>query len=153
MVCVTRKLPTLFHHYLYIHTNIFARYTHILFNTTYIFHVKWCDKCFFNPILNAWYEELAARWASTKIHYTLHAHKWYVSAIPSHRWLETHTKIVVDCLHKRDKVRKIAIITPLYKAEDPMFFNNYRPIALLSVFSKIIERLIYTRKLDFINKE
>ena len=31
---------------------------------------------------------------------------------------------------------KLAIITPLYKAKDPMFFNNYRPIYLLSVFSK-----------------
>ena len=47
---------------------------------------------------------------------------------------------------------KLAIITPLYKAKDPLFFNNYRPISLLSVFSKIIERLMYTRLLDFINK-
>ena len=47
---------------------------------------------------------------------------------------------------------ELAIITPLYKAKDPMFFNNYRPISLLSVFSKIIERLMYTRLLDFINK-
>ena len=47
---------------------------------------------------------------------------------------------------------KLAIITPLYKAKDPMFFNNYRPISLLSVFSKIIERLIYSRLLNFINK-
>ena len=47
---------------------------------------------------------------------------------------------------------KLAIITPLYKAKDPMFFNNYRPISLLSVFSKIIERLMYSRLLNFINQ-
>ena len=47
---------------------------------------------------------------------------------------------------------KFAIITPLYKAKDPMFFNNYRPISLLSVFSKIIERLMYNRLLNFINR-
>ena len=47
---------------------------------------------------------------------------------------------------------KLAIITPLYKAKDPMFFNNYCPISLLSVFSKIIERLMYSRLLNFINK-
>ena len=47
---------------------------------------------------------------------------------------------------------KLAIITPLYKAKDPMFFNNYRPISLLSVFSKIIERLMYSRLLNFIDK-
>ena len=32
-----------------------------------------------------------------------------------------------------------------------MFFNNHRPISLLSVFSKIIERLMYSRQLNFIN--
>ena len=41
---------------------------------------------------------------------------------------------------------KIAIVSPLYKG-DPMFFNNYRPISLLSVFSKILERLMYNRLL------
>ena len=47
---------------------------------------------------------------------------------------------------------KIAVITPLYKAKDPMFFNNYRTISLLSVFSKIFERLMYNRILNFINR-
>ena len=47
---------------------------------------------------------------------------------------------------------KIAVITPLYKAKDPMFFNNYRPISPLSVFSKIFERLMYNRILNFINR-
>ena len=47
---------------------------------------------------------------------------------------------------------KIAIKSPLYKAKDLMFFNNYRPISLLSVFSKILERLMYNRLLKFIDK-
>ena len=47
---------------------------------------------------------------------------------------------------------KIAAVTPLYKAKDPMMFNNYRPISLISVFAKILERLMYNRLLMFINK-
>ena len=47
---------------------------------------------------------------------------------------------------------KCANVIPLYKAQDPMLFNNYRPIALLSVFSKIIESLMYNRLIDFLNK-
>ena len=47
---------------------------------------------------------------------------------------------------------KLAVVSPLYKAKDPIFFNNYRPISLLSVFSKILERLMYSRLLKFINK-
>ena len=33
---------------------------------------------------------------------------------------------------------KIAVVSPVYKAKDPMYFNNYRPISLMSVFPKNI---------------
>ena len=48
---------------------------------------------------------------------------------------------------------KTAVITPLYNAKDPMMFDNYRPISLISVFVKILERLMYNRLLKFINKK
>ena len=47
---------------------------------------------------------------------------------------------------------KIAAATPLYKAKDPMMFNNYHLISLISVFAKILERLMYNRLLNFVNK-
>ena len=47
---------------------------------------------------------------------------------------------------------KIAQVLPLYKNNDPMLFNNYRPISLLPFFSKVFERLMYNRLIDFIEK-
>ena len=47
---------------------------------------------------------------------------------------------------------KIAQIIPWYKNDDPMQFNNYRPVSLLPFFSKLFERLMYNRLIDFINK-
>ena len=47
---------------------------------------------------------------------------------------------------------KNALVCPIYKAKDPKVFSNYRPISLLSIFSKILERLMYDRLLEFLNK-
>jgi len=47
---------------------------------------------------------------------------------------------------------KIAKIVPIYKSDDKKTISNYRPISVLPAFSKILERLIYNRLLDFINK-
>ena len=47
---------------------------------------------------------------------------------------------------------KNALVCPRYKAKDPMVFSNYRPISLLSIFSKTLERLMYVRLLEFLNK-
>ena len=47
---------------------------------------------------------------------------------------------------------KIAKVIPLFKSGDPMQFSNYRPVSVLPVFSKVLERLMYSRLLSFINK-
>ena len=46
---------------------------------------------------------------------------------------------------------KISKITPLFKSGDKKVMNNYRPISVLSVFSKILEKLIKNRMLSFID--
>ena len=47
---------------------------------------------------------------------------------------------------------KITKIIPLFKANDNMYLVNYRPIAVLSVFSKIFEKIMYKRLYNFIRK-
>ena len=47
---------------------------------------------------------------------------------------------------------KIAKVLPFFKSSDNMLITNYRPISVLPIFSKILEKLMYTRLLEFINK-
>ena len=45
---------------------------------------------------------------------------------------------------------KLAKIIPIYKKGDTRNIQNYRPIALLSIFSKLLEKLVYNRVITFI---
>ena len=45
---------------------------------------------------------------------------------------------------------KIAKVEPIYKGDDKTLVNNYRPISVLPVFSKIFEKIIFTRKCNFV---
>ena len=46
---------------------------------------------------------------------------------------------------------KIAKVIPIFKAGDKSQMDNYRPISLLSSFSKIMEKIIAARLLDFLD--
>ena len=45
---------------------------------------------------------------------------------------------------------KLAKVTPIYKTGDVMLFNNYRPVSVLPVFSKLFEKVMYKRFLDYL---
>ena len=47
---------------------------------------------------------------------------------------------------------KTANVIPLYKADDPMQFNHYRPVSLLCILSKVFEKVMYSRLISFLNE-
>ena len=50
------------------------------------------------------------------------------------------------------EILKLAIVKPLHKKGYTGELQNYRSISLLSVFSKIIEKLMYSRVMSFVTK-
>ena len=47
---------------------------------------------------------------------------------------------------------KLAKVIPLYKKNSPEVPSNYRPISLLSIFGKIMEKLMHKRLYSFLEK-
>ena len=46
---------------------------------------------------------------------------------------------------------KIAKVIPLHKKADPLLPQNYRPVAILCILSKVIERVIFLQIVNFMN--
>ena len=46
---------------------------------------------------------------------------------------------------------KLAKVISIYKADNEQHIQNYRPISVLPFFSKIFEKVIYNKLLEFIN--
>ena len=46
---------------------------------------------------------------------------------------------------------KLAKVIPIYKGDDELLCENYRPISLLPIFSKVFEKVIYTRMYKFLS--
>ena len=45
---------------------------------------------------------------------------------------------------------KLAKVIPIYKGDDELLCENYRPISLLPIFSKVFEKVIYARMYKFL---
>ena len=47
---------------------------------------------------------------------------------------------------------KIALVTPIYKSNEENKFENYRPISVITCFAKILEKIMYKRLINFVEK-
>lgn len=47
---------------------------------------------------------------------------------------------------------KVAKVIPVHKNGPTTLLNNYRPISLLSAFNRILEKLMYKRLINFLDK-
>ena len=47
---------------------------------------------------------------------------------------------------------KIANVVPTYKTGNEHVFSNFRPVSVLPVFSRLLEKLMYNRLMDFITR-
>ena len=45
---------------------------------------------------------------------------------------------------------KLAIVTPIFKSGAKNDANNYRPISVISIFSRMLERLVHDQLYDFL---
>ena len=48
------------------------------------------------------------------------------------------------------KELKLANVLPLYKTDDPFLFNNYRPVSVLSILSKVFEKIMYSMLMEYL---
>ena len=48
------------------------------------------------------------------------------------------------------QILKYAGVIPIFKASSPLEVTNYRPISLLQIFNKVIEKLMYVRVSNFL---
>ena len=46
-------------------------------------------------------------------------------------------------------IMKLAKVSPIFKSNDKLSVNNYCPISLLPVFSKVLEKLMHKRLVSF----
>ena len=47
---------------------------------------------------------------------------------------------------------KTAKVVPIHKADDPTNLNNYRPISILPIFSKIFEKIVHNKLYSYLQR-
>ena len=77
----------------------------------------------------------------------------YIVKLISEEILPAVTHIVNLSIQKAEfpSLYKLAKVIPLLKKDDPLEAKNYRPVAILCILSKVIERIIFLQVVEFMN--
>ena len=59
-------------------------------------------------------------------------------------------EILPAIAHIINEERKNAKVVPLYKKDDPVNPKNYRPVAIVPILSKILERVIFNHMIEYL---
>ena len=47
---------------------------------------------------------------------------------------------------------KLAMVTPIYKGKSKLEVSNYRPVSVLPILSKVLEKINFNRLVNFLEK-
>ena len=47
---------------------------------------------------------------------------------------------------------KLAKVIPLFKKEDPLLAKNYRPVSLLPILSKVLEKVVFKQVMSYLDQ-
>jgi hypothetical protein len=110
------------------------------------------ESIFIKPVVENEVESLiknlktaAAGWDSISSDIVKNAYKSFIKPLTHVLNLSITKGVFPNCM-------KIAKVLPLFKSGEKTKISNYRPISILPVFSKLLERLMYNRILSFIDK-
>ena len=53
---------------------------------------------------------------------------------------------------EKEHQQSIAKVFPIFKSNDEQYITNYRPISVLNFFSKIFEKIVANRIIDFLDQ-
>ena len=117
---------------------------------SYMGHIAVPDVMTFHPVTNDNVLQIVSSLKDSSAGIDNITSKLIKSILPS---ILAHVTYLINlCLTTNvfPSIFKTALITPVFKAGSRLQFANYRPISVLSVFSKILEKVMYQQLTTFI---
>ena len=108
------------------------------------------NSLFFNPTTSAEIENIALSFKNNKSPGLDEISPRVVKSVITH--ISNHLCYIFNLSLSEGIFQKLAKVIPVYKNGDKSELGNYRPISILSVFSKILEKIVHKRTMTFLEK-